>query len=64
MCEFFLETSMTDTKVKVRTEYFPVVLHTYPVLDLDEEQFFRFCQQNKDLRIGNWIRVLRTTWQG
>jgi Uma2 family endonuclease len=42
---------MTDTKVKVRTECHPVVLHTYPVLDLDEEQFFRFCQQNKDLRI-------------
>jgi Uma2 family endonuclease len=42
---------MTDTKVKVRTEYHPVVLHTHPVLDLDEEQFFRFCQQNKDLRI-------------
>jgi Uma2 family endonuclease len=42
---------MTETKVKVRTEYHPVVLHTHPVLDLDEEQFFRFCQQNKDLRI-------------
>jgi Uma2 family endonuclease len=42
---------MTDTKVQVRTEYHPVVLHTYPVLELDEEQFFRFCQQNKDLRI-------------
>jgi Uma2 family endonuclease len=42
---------MTDTKVKVRTEYHPVVLHTHPVLDLDEERFFRFCQQNKDLRI-------------
>ena len=42
---------MPDTKVKVRTEYHPVVLHTHPVLDLDEEQFFRFCQQNKDLRI-------------
>ena len=42
---------MTDTRVKVRTEYHPVVLHTHPVLDLDEEQFFRFCQQNKDLRI-------------
>ena len=42
---------MTETKVKVRTEYHPVVLHTHPVLDLDEEQFFRFCQQNRDLRI-------------
>jgi Uma2 family endonuclease len=42
---------MTDTKVQVRTEYHPVVLHTHPMLDLDEEQFFRFCQQNKDLRI-------------
>jgi Uma2 family endonuclease len=42
---------VTETKVKVRTEYHPVVLRTHPVLDLDEEQFFRFCQQNKDLRI-------------
>ncbi len=42
---------MTETKVKVRTEYHPVVLHTHPVLDLDEEQFFLFCQQNRDLRI-------------
>jgi Uma2 family endonuclease len=42
---------MTETKVKVRTEYHPIVLHTHPVLDLDEEQFFRFCQQHKDLRI-------------
>jgi len=42
---------VTETKVKVRTEYHPVVLHTHPVLDLDEEQFFWFCQQNRDLRI-------------
>lgn len=42
---------MTQTKTKVRTEYHPVVLHTHPALDMDEEQFFEFCQQNKDIRI-------------
>lgn len=42
---------MTQTKIKVRTEYHPVVLHTHPALDMDEEQFFEFCQQNKDIRI-------------
>lgn len=42
---------MTQTKIKVRTEYHPVVLHTHPALDMDEEQFFEFCQQNKDVRI-------------
>ena len=42
---------MAETKVKVRTEYHPVVLHTHPALDMDEEQFFEFCQQNKDVRI-------------
>ena len=43
------EVGLTETKV--RTEHHPVVLHTHPALDMDEEQFFEFCQQNKDLRI-------------
>lgn len=38
-------------ETKVRTEYHPVVLQTNPALDMDEEQFFEFCQQNKDVRI-------------
>ncbi|MGB3681877.1 MAG: Uma2 family endonuclease [Rubrobacteraceae bacterium] len=42
---------MAETKVKVRTEYHPVVLHTHPALDMDEEQFFEFCQLNRDVRI-------------
>lgn len=40
---------MTETKVRV--EHPPVVLHTHPALDIDEEQFFEFCQQNRDWRI-------------
>jgi len=28
-----------------------LVVHTRPVLELDEEQFFRFCQLNDDLQI-------------
>lgn len=42
---------MTETKIEVRTEIVPIVLHTYPALDMDEEQFFQFCQQNRDWRI-------------
>ena len=42
---------MTETKLEIKTEYHPVVLHTHPALDMDEEQFFEFCQQNKDVRI-------------
>ena len=29
----------------------PVVLHTRPALEMDEEQFFEFCQLNRDWRI-------------
>ncbi|CAN5615680.1 Uma2 family endonuclease [soil metagenome] len=42
---------MTETKIKAKTGHYPVVLHTNPALDMDEEQFFEFCQQNKDVRI-------------
>lgn len=42
---------MAEMKVKLRTEVVPVVLRFYPVLDMDQDQFFEFCQQNRDLRI-------------
>src|SRR5437773_5852428 len=29
----------------------PLVVHTRPVIDMDEEQFFHFCQLNRDLQI-------------
>ena len=29
----------------------PLIVHTRPVIDMDEEQFFQFCQLNRDLRI-------------
>ena len=29
----------------------PLVVHTRPVIDMDEEQFFQFCQLNRDLLI-------------
>ncbi|MGH3149024.1 MAG: Uma2 family endonuclease [Rubrobacter sp.] len=40
---------MTETKVRV--EHPPVVLHTRPALEMDEEQFFEFCQLNREWRI-------------
>ena len=38
-------------ETKFRTEYPPLVLHTRPALEMDEEQFFEFCQLNRDWRI-------------
>jgi Uma2 family endonuclease len=32
-------------------EQAPLVVHTQPVIDLDDEQFFGFCRLNRDLRI-------------
>ena len=29
----------------------PIVVHTRPAIDMDDEQFFRFCQINRDLQI-------------
>ena len=29
----------------------PLVLHTRPVIDMDDDQFFEFCQLNRDLQI-------------
>jgi len=29
----------------------PVVVHTRPAIEMDEEQFFQFCQLNRDLQI-------------
>jgi Uma2 family endonuclease len=39
------------TETRVRTEYPPVVLHMHPAIDMDDEQFFEFCQINRDWRI-------------
>jgi Uma2 family endonuclease len=39
------------TEMKVRIELPPVVLHTRPALQMDEDQFFEFCQLNGDWRI-------------
>jgi Uma2 family endonuclease len=38
-------------QTKVRMEIPPMVLHTRPALNVDEPQFFEFCQLNKDWRI-------------
>ena len=39
------------TEMKVRVEHPPVVLHTRPALKMGEDQFFEFCQLNRDWRI-------------
>jgi Uma2 family endonuclease len=38
-------------ETKVRVEHLPVVLHTRPAFEMDEEQFFEFCRINRDWRI-------------
>jgi Uma2 family endonuclease len=39
------------TETKIRIENPPVVLHTRPALEMDDEQFFEFCQLNREWRI-------------
>jgi len=38
-------------ETEVRVEHPPVVLHTRPAFEMDEEQFFQFCRINRDWRI-------------
>lgn len=40
---------MTETKVRI--EHPPVVLHTRPALEMDDDQLFEFCRINKEWRI-------------
>ena len=42
------------------TERLPLVLHPHPAIETSDEQFFLFCQQNRELWIertaeGDWI---------
>ena len=40
---------MAETKVRIENP--PVVLHTRPALEMDDEQLFEFCQLNREWRI-------------
>jgi|SRR5437867_10213347 len=39
------------TKVLAYTESSPLVLHTRPAIEMSDEQFYEFCQINRDWRI-------------
>jgi Uma2 family endonuclease len=39
------------TTVTTQVENSPLVLHLQPIINLTDEQFFEFCQINRDLRI-------------
>jgi len=39
------------TQATTQIETFPLVLHLHPVINLTDDQFFEFCQINRDLRI-------------
>lgn len=42
---------MTITTVTPSVENSPLVLHLEPIINLTDDQFFEFCQINRDLRI-------------
>jgi Uma2 family endonuclease len=42
---------MTMTTVTTQAENSPLVLRLHPIINLTDEQFFEFCQINRDLRI-------------
>lgn len=39
------------TTVTTQAENSPLVLHLHPIINLTDEQFFEFCQINRDLHI-------------
>ena len=42
---------MTMTTVTTQAENSPLVLRLHPIINLTDQQFFEFCQINRDLRI-------------
>jgi Uma2 family endonuclease len=55
-----MATKIQKRKLPVDPHPWPLVLRTRPALDLSEDQFFEFCQLNRDLRIertaeGEWL---------
>ncbi|MBI1930007.1 Uma2 family endonuclease [Candidatus Poribacteria bacterium] len=55
-------------KTQLSIEKAPLILYLPPVIDLTEEQFFEFCQINRDLRIertakGELIIMPPTGWE-
>ena len=42
---------MTMIEATTQVENSPLVLHLHPIINLTDEQFFEFCQINRDLRI-------------
>jgi Uma2 family endonuclease len=46
-----METAVKRRNVRADGTALPLVLRTRPVLDLSEDQFFKLCQLNRDLRI-------------
>jgi Uma2 family endonuclease len=42
---------MTVTEGTTQVENSPLVLHLHPVINLTDDQFFEFCQINRDLQI-------------
>ena len=57
---------MTKTQLSIKGA--PLILYLPPVIDLTEDQFFEFCQVNRDLRIertakGDLIIMPPTGWE-
>ncbi len=42
---------MTTTKQVITTEVVPMVVRLHPAITIDDDQFYEFCQQNRDFRI-------------
>ena len=46
-----MSTSVQSNAVPAPPDSFPLVMHLQPVLDLSDDQFYEFCQLNRELRI-------------
>src|ERR1700686_356550 len=46
-----MATTNLKNKICVDMEYFPLIVNLQPVVDMTDDQFFEFCQINRDLRM-------------
>lgn len=51
-----MDSAVHHNEALTSVEGFPLIVHLWPVLELTDEQFYEFCQINRDLRIERTAR--------
>jgi len=46
-----MDPAVHTANAQILAEGFPLIMHLQPVVEMTDDQFFEFCQINRDLRI-------------